>query len=65
MINSDVKKKKSVEVPSAESIQDSLNFLRDLAAGRSDNESDVIMIFHGIYASHREIVQPEYLHQHR
>ena len=65
MINLDLRKKESVEVPSADSIQTSLNILNDLTAGRSGNESDVIRIFHGIYASHRETVQPEYLHQHK
>ena len=65
MINLDLRKKESVEVPYADSIQTSLNILHDLAVGRSDNESDVIRIFHGIYASHREMVQPEHLHQHK
>ena len=27
--------------------------------GKSDNESNVISVFHGIYASQREIVQTE------
>ncbi len=53
-----VRKKVSDEASVVESSQTSSRISFGLT-GKSDNESNVISIFHGIYASRREIVQTE------
>jgi hypothetical protein len=58
MNKSYVRKKVSDEALVAESPQMSSHISFGLM-GKSDNESNVISVFHGIYVSQREIVQTE------
>jgi hypothetical protein len=58
MNKSYVRKKVSYEASVAKSPQMSSRISIGLT-GKSDNESNVISVFHGIYVSQREIVQTE------
>jgi hypothetical protein len=58
MNKSFVRKKVSNEASVAESAQMSSHISHGLT-GESDNESNVLSVFHGIYVSQREIVHTE------